>query len=69
MLLLEKQWKLQENTDIYKLVATNKRNRFVSEPNYHIAKSFSENLLGINMRKGKSKNEHSIISRHVNIGN
>ena len=39
-----------------KLVATNKRrNRLVSEPNYHITKWFSENLLVIEMKKTKKK--------------
>ena len=35
-----------------KLVTTDeKRNQLVSEPNYHTAKSFSENLLAIEMKK------------------
>ena len=33
------------------------RNYLVSEPNYHMTKSFSENLLAIEMKKNKSKNE------------
>ena len=41
-----------------KLVTTNeKRNKLVSEPNYHTTKRFSENLLVIEMKKNKSKNE------------
>ena len=39
-----------------KLVTTNnQRNKFVSEPNYHCTKWFSENLLAIEMRKIKVK--------------
>ena len=41
-----------------KLVTTNKkRYKLVSEPNYHTTKRFSENLLAIEMKKNKSKNE------------
>ena len=39
-----------------KLVTTNgRRNKLVSEPNYHTTKYFSENLLAIEMRKTKVK--------------
>ena len=39
-----------------KLVTTDeKRNKLVSEPNYHTTKSFSENLLAIEMKKSKVK--------------
>ena len=39
-----------------KLVTTDKtRNRLVSEPNYHTAKWFSENLFAIEMKKTKVK--------------
>ena len=39
-----------------KLVTTDKRrNRLVSEPNYHTTKWFSENLLAIEMKKAKVK--------------
>ena len=41
-----------------KLVITDKkRNKLVSEPNYHRTKRFSENLLAIEMKKSKNKNE------------
>ena len=41
-----------------KLVTTDKRrNQLVSEPNYHTTKYFSENLIAIEMKKNKSKNE------------
>ena len=39
-----------------KLVATDKRrNKLASEPNYHTAKYFSENLIAIKMKKTKVK--------------
>ena len=40
-----------------KLVVTadEKRNKLVSEPNYHTKKGFSENLLAIEMKKKKTK--------------
>ena len=41
-----------------KLVTTDeKRRKLVSEPNYHTTKCFSKNLLAIEMKKNKSKNE------------
>ena len=41
-----------------KLVTTDKRrNRLISEPNYHTPKYFSKDLLAIEMKKNKSKNE------------
>ena len=51
--------KLMENVrnhrDI-KLVTTNeRRNKLVSEPNYHTSKQFPENLLAIEMKKTKVK--------------
>ena len=40
----------------FKLVTTDeRRNKLVSEPNYHTTKNFSENLLGIEMKKTKVK--------------
>ena len=42
---------VRKNIDV-KLVATDKtRNQLVSEPNYHTAKYFSENLMAIEMKK------------------
>ena len=41
-----------------RLVTTDKRrNQLASEPNYHATKQFAENLLTIEMKKNKSKNE------------
>ena len=46
---------VRKHRDI-KLVTTDKRrNRLVSEPNYHTTKWFSENLLAIKMKKTKLK--------------
>ena len=48
---------VRKHRDI-KLVTTDKRrNQLVSEPNYHTTKYFSENLLAIEMKKNKTKNE------------
>ena len=53
---MEKQWKMWKSTDI-KLVTTDKRrNHLASEPNYHTAKHFLENLMAIEMKK-TSKNK------------
>ena len=50
--------KLMENVrnhrDI-KLVTNERRNKLVSEPNYHTSKQFPENLLAIEMKKTKVK--------------
>ena len=41
-----------------KLVTTEEKiNKLVSQPNFHTTKRFSENLLAIEMKKNKSKNE------------
>ena len=48
---------VKKHRDI-KLVTTDKRrNQLVSEPNYHAIKGFSENLLAIEMKKNRRKNE------------
>ena len=48
---------VRKHRDI-KLVTTDKRrNQLASEPNYHTTKYFSENLIAIEMKKNKSKNE------------
>ena len=48
--------KTMENVRDIKLVTTDKkRNKLVSEPNYHTTKRFSENLLAIEMKKAKVK--------------
>ena len=46
---------VRKHRDI-KLVTTDKRrNQLASEPNYHTTKYFSENLIGIEMKKTKVK--------------
>ena len=53
--------KTMENVRKYrdiKLVTKDKRrNQLVTEPNYHAIKSFPENLVAIEMKKSRSKNE------------
>ena len=41
---------VRKHRDI-KLVNNDKKNKLVSEPNYHTTKWFSENLLAIEMKK------------------
>ena len=48
---------LKKDRDI-KLVKTDEqRSKLISEPNYHTTKRFSENLLVVEMKKNKIKNE------------
>ena len=48
---------VRKHRDI-KLITTDKRRyQLVLEPNYHTTKYFSENLMGIEMKKKKSKHE------------
>ena len=42
---------VRKHRDIKLETTDEKRNKLVSEPNYHIAKRFSENLLAIEMKK------------------
>ena len=48
---------VRNHRDIKLVTTYEKRNKLVSEPNYHTTKRFSENLLAIEMKKNKSKNE------------
>ena len=49
---------VRKHRDIKLVTTDEKRNKLVSEPNYHTTKGFSENLLAIEMKKKKkSKNE------------
>ena len=48
---------VRKHRDIKLVTTDEKRNKLVSEPNYHTTKRFSENLLAIEMKKNKSKNE------------
>ena len=44
---------VRKNRDIKLVTADEKRNKLVSEPNYHATKCFSENLLAVEMKKKK----------------
>ena len=46
---------VKKHRDIKLVTTDKKRNQLVSEPNYHTTKWFSENLLGIEMKKIKIK--------------
>ena len=46
---------VRKHRDIKLVTADVKRNKLVSEPNYHTTKRFSENLLAIEMKKTKVK--------------
>ena len=48
---------VRKHRDIKLATADEKRNKLASERNYHTTKCFSENLLAIEMKKNKSKNE------------
>ena len=48
---------LRNHRDIKLVTTDEKRSKLISEPNYHTTKRFSENLLAIEMKKNKSKNE------------
>ena len=56
MQILEKLWKIWEkNRDIKLDTTERRRNYLLSEPNYHTAKFFKENLIKIEMKKKKKK--------------
>ena len=44
---------VRKHRDIKLVTTDEKRNKLVSEPNYHTTKCFSENLLAIEMKKKK----------------
>ena len=46
---------VRKHRNIKLMTNDTKRNRLVSEPNYHTTKWFSENLLAIEMKKKKKK--------------
>ena len=46
---------LRKHRDIKLATTDEKRNKLISEPNYHTTKRFSENLLAIEMEKTKKK--------------
>ena len=46
---------VRKHRDIKLVTTDEKRNKLVSEPNYHTTKHFSENLLVMEMKKKKQK--------------
>ena len=46
---------MRKHRDIKLVTTEEKRNKLVSEPNYHATKHFSENLLAMKMKKTKVK--------------
>ena len=48
---------LRNHRDIKLVTTDEKRSKLISEPNYYTTKRFSENLLPVEMKKNKSKNE------------
>ena len=48
---------VRKHRDIKLVTTDDKRNKLVPERNYHTTKPFSKNLLAIEMKKKKSKNE------------
>ena len=46
---------MRKHRDIKLVTTDEKRNKLVSEPNYHTAKHFSENLLATEMKRTKAK--------------
>ena len=51
---------VRKHRDIKLATTDERRNKLVSEPNYHTRKKFSENLLAIEMKKTKAKMNKSI---------
>ena len=54
---------VRKHRDIKLVTTDEKRNKLVSEPNYHTTKHFSENLLAIEMKKMKL-----IVNKPVYLG-
>ena len=48
---------MRKHRDLKLVTIDEKINKLVSEPNYDTTKRFSENLLAIEMKENKSKNE------------
>ena len=51
---------VRKHRDIKLVTTDERRNKLVSEPNYHTTKYFSENLLAIEMKKTKAKMNKSV---------
>ena len=54
---------VRKHRDIKLVTTDEKRNKLVSEPNYHTTKRFSENFLAIEMKKTKVK-----MNKHIYLG-
>ena len=48
---------MRKHREIKVVTTDEKRNKLVSEPNYHKTKCFSENFLAIEMKKKKNKKQ------------
>ena len=53
--IFEKQWKMLESIDIKLVTTDKKRNKLVSDPNFHTINYISEDLSIIKMNKTKLK--------------
>ena len=48
---------VRNHRDIKLVTSEKRRKRLISEPNYHSCKTFSDQLMAIEMKKNKNKNE------------
>ena len=58
---------IRKHGDIKLVTTDKKRNKLVSEPNYHTMNYILEDLSIIEMKKNESKNEEANIVRIINI--
>ena len=58
---------VRKHRDIKLVTNDTKRNKLVSEPNYHTTKCFSQNLLAIEMKKNSNKSKYVNIFRISNV--
>ena len=58
---------MRKHRDIKLVTTDEKRNKLVSEPNYHTTKHFSENLLAIEMKKKKKVKMNKPVYLSVSI--
>ena len=69
MKVLEKLCKLWEkNRDIKIIKTERRRNYLVPEPNYHLTKFFTENLLATKMKQKNRKKTQILINKPVYVG-
>ena len=60
---------VRKHRDIKLATTDEKRNKLISEPNYHTTKRFSENLLAIEMKKKKKKKMNKPVNLVISILN